>query len=746
MFLKSLILRGFKTFADQTEIIFADDARITAIVGPNGCGKSNLMDATRWVLAEDNPRELRVASLSNIIFAGTASRKSLSLAEVTMIFDNESKRFPIPFSEVAIKRRTFKEGESEFFINKNPCRLKDIKELLLDTGLGESTYSIITQGQVDAILSSKGEERRAVFEEAAGINKYKTRKESAQRKLISAEQNILRISDLKIEVAEHIITLEDQAKKARHYKEIQENVKNLDLGLAKRQVKNILEKQGSLTNELEQVRSIKESERATEEQDFSKLSTLKETYRKLESEIDATAARLEGEKDKLRDLELERRFLDGELAREEKSLKETAEKTGRLKQKINELEIHLAKEQKGFDLSDTVFSTIFEEIIKELGALVTTLKGAFASMGEEKSIQLILGHSLEKEESYKLKIEMLKEEVASLEHEQEKLTFGLKGHQIQLESLNKKISEQKASQGPDNLLPQKREERETLSTKIDQLEEKIRHDDRLGREKRDKESSLEIALAKLDGELAGLAERISLEYNLSLAELENKEFAVENAGRAKKEIEAGKEILRQLEPVNLLAIEEFDKEKERFSFIQAQLNDLNSARENLTGLITELDQKAEETFLNTMKELATVFSETFAKLFVGGEAKISLQEGVPPLDAEINIEVRPKGRKWLPLPLLSGGERSMSAIAILFSLLTIRPSPFVFMDEVDAALDDANIGRFTEMLKAFAQHSQIIVITHNKRTMAVADNIYGVTMEEPGMSKVISMKLSETAK
>ncbi|MBU0672645.1 MAG: AAA family ATPase, partial [Candidatus Margulisbacteria bacterium] len=239
MFLKSLILRGFKTFADQTEIEFSSDARITAIVGPNGCGKSNLLDATRWVLGEDNPRELRVANLSNIIFAGTAARKSLSLAEVAMVFDNSAGKLPVSFTEVAIKRRTYREDESEFLINKNKCRLKDIKDLLLDTGLGEGTYSIITQGKVDAILSSKGEERRAVFEEAAGINKYKTRKYSAEKKLIAAEQNILRISDLKIEVAEHLITLEEQAKAAKEYLEVQTKVKDLDLGLSKRLLTNI---------------------------------------------------------------------------------------------------------------------------------------------------------------------------------------------------------------------------------------------------------------------------------------------------------------------------------------------------------------------------------------------------------------------------------------------------------------------------------------------------------------------------
>ena len=221
---------------------------------------------------------------------------------------------------------------------------------------------------------------------------------------------------------------------------------------------------------------------------------------------------------------------------------------------------------------------------------------------------------------------------------------------------------------------------------------------------------------------------------------------ISNVVKSKRDVEAKKSQLRQLEPVNLLAIEEFDKAKGRLSFLEAQLADLNAARNNLRNLIIELDQKAEETFLETMQQISTVFSEVFAKLFAGGEAKITLSEGVPALEAEVEISVRPNGRKWLPLPLLSGGERSLSAIAILFSLLRIRPSPFCFLDEVDAALDDANISRFAEMLKDFSNQSQIIVITHNKRTMAVADNIYGITMEEPGISKVISMKMTETVK
>ncbi|MFC1571412.1 chromosome segregation SMC family protein [Candidatus Margulisiibacteriota bacterium] len=745
MFLKSLILRGFKTFSDLTEIEFAQDARITAIVGPNGCGKSNLLDAARWALGEDNPRELRVANLSDIIFAGTTARKLLSLAEVSLIFDNSSGRLPLAFAEISIKRRTFREGESEFFINKNHCRLKDIRNLLLDTGLGEGTYSIITQGQVDAILSSKGDERRAVFEEAAGINKYKTRKLAAEKKLIAAEQNILRINDLKIEVGEHIITLEEQAKKAREYLDVQARVKELDIGLSRRLLANILEKKDALQTELARIKEESQVKKEAEQKEVDELATLKEAARNIEREIEEISVKLDTEKDRLRDIELDFRFTDGEVQRETRALGDISRKEGALQTKIAEAQKVLEASAQEFNFSEALLRDSLSDLLQSLSKLVGQISSFLAFFDEGKNISLTLGGSAEKEEAYKLKLEMLQEETKRLAEEKERLNFALQAHKAQLESLVNKRQTAQAKQNLLDLLAQKKKEKENLAQKISGLEEKIRIDDQSERQAFSAETSLEIALAKLEGEMTAIRDRFSLEYNLSLDELINQPHEVKNISKTRGEIETGKARLRELEPVNLLAIDEHEKEKERLAFIDAQLSDLSSARENLGSLISELDLKAEQDFLRTMQQISEIFSETFAKLFAGGESKISLTPGKPPLEAEIEISVRPSGRKWLPLPLLSGGERSLSAIAILFSLLRIRPSPFCFLDEVDAALDDANIGRFTKMLKEFSQDSQILVITHNKNTMAVADNIYGITMEDPGVSKVISMKLAEVA-
>ena len=744
MFLKSLILRGFKTFADPTEIEFTENARITAVVGPNGCGKSNLMDAARWVLGENNPRDLRVASLADIIFAGTSSKRSLSLAEVTLVFDNSSGKLPLAFEEVAIQRRTFRDGESEFFINKNQCRLKDIRDLLLDTGLGEGTYSIITQGQVDAILSSKGEERRAVFEEAAGINKYKFRKYSAEKKLIAAEQNILRISDLKIEVSEHILTLEEQARKAREYLEIQSQIKELDIGLCNRLIENIDERKDRLVAELDRVKQQSQAKKQTEEKDFEGLKALKDEHRKLEVEIDDILIKLEEDKDKVRDIELDRRFTDGEVKREERILAEIEEKAREIKEKIELARVKLEEGMKKLDLSSVPLASSLGTILDQASNLVSKLSSIFSFFGKAKAFSLNLGDSAEKEEAYKMRLEMLEEEGERNEEEKERIRFALQAHRTQLENLNSKIGDAKAVQITPSMLVQKKQVKEELSQKIAVLEEKIREDSQSERRSIDEENALAISLAKLEGELNGIREKLSLEYNLSLEEAVALPQKAANISKTKSEVESGKQRLRALEPVNLLAIEEFEKEKERLNFIEAQLTDLNSARDNLRSLIIELDIKAEQTFLETMEKLSGVFSETFAKLFVGGEAKITLSPGASALESDIEISVKPSGRKWLPLHILSGGERALSAIAVLFSLLKIRPSPFCFLDEVDAALDDANIGRFAEIVRDFSAQSQIIMITHNKRTMAVANNIYGITMEEPGVSKVISMKLAET--
>jgi chromosome segregation protein len=606
--------------------------------------------------------------------------------------------------------------------------------------MGEGTYSIITQGQVDAILSSKGDERRAVFEEAAGINKYKTRKLAAEKKLIAAEQNILRVNDLKVEVGEHLITLEDQARRAREYLKVQSAVKEIEIGLIKKLLGTLLEKKGQLEAELTVARQSSAAKMAAEQEYESELLALKGTLRQTEVGIEEQAVKLDAEKDRLRDLELNRRFIEGERQRSAAIGQQLETKKEGLQQKIEALK----RRQLGGGQSaaaDGPLTEAVQELLQQARRLLAQLTAITAWFGLDNAFQVVGRKDLEA--TLNLQLELLEQESQRTAAELERVRFSLQAHQHELDGLTAPGAEAKAALLEN--ITRLKQEKEKFALRIAELEELIRHEEKAQRAKGEATTGLEIALAKLEGEMLGLTEKLAGEYSLTLPELEALPYSVANVAKARAEVETGKQRLRSLEPVNLLAIEEFEKTRERLAFIEAQLADLAAARENLRNLINELDARAEESFNRTMEQLAVVFGETFAKFFAGGEARIALTPGVPVMEADIEISVRPSGRRWLPLSLLSGGERSLCAIAILFSLLKIRPSPFCFLDEVDAALDEANIGRFTEMLQDFSATSQMIVITHNKRTMAAANNIYGVTMEEPGVSKVISMKLMEAA-
>ncbi|MEK7375727.1 MAG: AAA family ATPase, partial [Candidatus Margulisiibacteriota bacterium] len=288
-------------------------------------------------------------------------------------------------------------------------------------------------------------------------------------------------------------------------------------------------------------------------------------------------------------------------------------------------------------------------------------------------------------------------------------------------------------------------EKETSQNKLEELEVKMRSVSEEDRGVRDNLSREQVTLAKIEGEWQITETLLREEYGLSTSDVEKSEIeGSSNMGKAKEETEELKSKLREIGPVNLLAIDEYEVSKERLSFIESQYADLAGARDNLNSLIKQLDKEAREKFLETIDSVGAYFTGIFSSLFEGGEAKITLLDG-DPLEAGIEIMAKPSGKKWLSLSLMSGGEKALTAIALLFALMKARPSPFCFMDEVDAALDEINVLRFTKMLREFSRHSQIIVVTHSKRTMSASDSLYGITMEEPGISKVVSMKLVKVA-
>ncbi len=774
MNLKSLEIKGFKTFADGEEIIFDSGTGITAIVGPNGCGKSNIVDAFRFVLGETNIRGLRVNSVPEVIFAGTETKKALSMAEVSLVFDNSDRSLPVDYNEVCVKRRTFRDGESKFLINGQSCRLKDLRDLFLDTGLSTESLAIISQGKVDAILSSKPEDRRAVFEEVAGINKYRFRKTEAERKLILSEQNLLRISDLKVEIGEQLISLELQAKAAREYKEIQGELRLLELSAFNKQAKQLLQKQESVTKELEalrklltqkeeELRKLKE-ERVHKQKDLQLCETeLNDVFQRLENvkdEIEKERGNLIiekerhlfEEKNKVRDIKEEERFLAFEIKKVNDVLNSLSEKRKEIQNKSkNSSSMNL--EEFG-DFKEVIRLTV--DTSQKLKAILVSCFGkAWDGLKEDVSIERFR-ELLERE------FNIIEAEIATrqkeLKEKQEKLTC-LRDDLIKAEKRLDEIIRQTEDfekmpiseivsklQKEKELFEQKKD---VLKNQKDKLLKDIQFIDSTAFDDitSDGQSSellrKEISLTKINSELAQIETYIQAEYAILFSDLLAFDGDVGNVNRSKKEIDLLKERLRALEPVNLLAIDEYEKCKDRHVFIESQHQDILSARENLMTLISELDVKARQDFQKAMEVIANNFSLVFSELFKGGEAKIVLEGEKDTLNAGIEISVRPNGRKWLNLSLLSGGERSLTAIALLFAILKTSPSPLCILDEVDAALDDSNIVRFTSYLKNFSETSQMLVITHSKRTMAVADYIYGITMEEPGVSRVISMKLDK---
>lgn len=904
MHLKDLTLRGFKTFADKTSFVFESPPSITAIVGPNGCGKSNIIDSLRFVIGEQSIKELRGQSLEEVIFAGSTGRKSTSLAEVSILLDNCDGRLKTDYTEVLIKRRVFRSGESEFYINKNLCRLKDIKELFLDTGIGDGAYSIINQGQVDSLLSSKPEDRRAVFEEAAQIGKYKFRKRAAERRLIGTEQNLLRVNDLRGEIKENIRVLEVQAAKASEYKEMSGRLGALEIGLARKQLKSLNDKRALLLQKVEELKDKThhaESGASTDEEERSKI---KDLIRSLEEKIESarqkiTAYRTAFEEEK-RKASVGKERLSGLCERLEQAKKEE-ERTGTAlktkSEKINEKIDDVKNYQDGFNntkqlienarnalddinkrieesirgwnnLKNPIFEremdisskkhTIAEielslkfaaEACEQEKAFLDNLKGlkddmalleteVFALEGvsaqlkeriasrkseidqkidietrilakniEEKSnlikqmeenrskelesLSLIEKNAsemndrfsqLEKkmneltsqkekaienlassraafsnfDETFKSKqkdVDIAREELVEIEGETINKRHEIGSLEARIETVKKEIEDSERSQ-PQILESEKQlgstlqellNSRVVKQARLDELEEKLKTLTGEERNIRDALSKEEISLVKIEAEISSIENIMREEYQMAAGDVLSSDVAeVSNILKAKEEIDEIKRSVRDLGPVNLLAMDEFEAAKERISFIETQYNDLVSARDNLNSLIKDLENEAKQRFVKTIADVNGHFGEIFGQLFEGGEARIELSEG-DPLEAGVEIIAKPSGKRWLNLSLMSGGEKALTAISIIFALMKTNPSPFCFMDEVDAALDEINIMRFTKLLKAFSKNMQIMIVTHSKRTMSVVNTMYGITMEEPGISKLVSMKLVKAA-
>ena len=1181
MYLKRLELQGFKSFADKTVLEFKEG--ITSVIGPNGSGKSNISDAIRWVLGEQSMKSLRGAKSEDIIFAGTQARKSLGFAEVSMVIDNMDGKLPIEYSEVTVTRKIYRSGETGYFINKTPCRLKDILELFMDTGIGKDGYSIIGQGKIDEILSNKSEDRRRIFEEAAGIVKYRTRKAESEKKLEQTKLNLLRINDILSEIEANIGPLKSQADKAKQFLDLREELKSIEVGLFLYNIDTYKEKLTQIIKDEE----IMQAQKQDEDNKMNELQSLKEKLKqeidditlqieelqnigfestnkieKINSEIGISNERIQNntankerieqeieeltskiaeledessqKQDKKEKLFLNKEKFQKELEEKQKELeeitkklssqeleiedkKQTIEKNTDLKYELSEMisnqEVNfenLEKRQKSIkseldsvisELDDTRmnkqelnkgFSDItnqkekaekslaekneqkenamkkikeFDDSINRLSYelrmkdsrlkfLIETEKekegyiksvksllkdcesdnnlnkgmnGVLANLISvnkkyETAIEMCLGQTLqnvvtETEEDAKKLIEHLRKnnlgrvsflprtsvkgkkldrlvknslegvigiasDLVKCDKKYEQIVLNLLGRTVivenmdtaialaklnsysfrivtldgdivstsgamtggsvqtktvnilgrsreieeleknikdlnsQIEDINKKkegyssssvdvieevtrlekslqdiqiiyaTENQKMVAIEDNirrlelrrdklkeentqieeqkkenieLREEKQKEIEALTTEIENLNKIVEEfasnnkeeqkyiddlnfditnlkisvssfdesgtsiDEMLERIKLDIENNktsienkknnietiqkenaeLEQKIVELNQEIEKIKADVQnsgtkveelktsrVEKNEKLAKSEkeiNDEFSTiedlkeqlvkidvkkikleqdleqvvnslweeyeltpnavenykkpDNVAHTQKQVNYIRNQIKDLGSINIDAIEEYKKTKERYDFMCEQRLDLDNTAAKLRKVISDMTETMKIQFAEKFKQINKNFNEVFVELFGGGKAELILQDEENILECGIDIQVQPTGKKLQNMMLLSGGEKAFTAIALLFAILKINPAPFCILDEIEAALDDVNVYRFAEYLKKFSNGTQFLVITHRKGTMESADTVYGVTMEENGISKLLSMRL-----
>ncbi len=916
-------LFGFKSFADRSRIEFTDG--ISALLGPNGCGKSNVVDAIKWVLGEQATKSLRADRMEDVIFNGTETRKPLNVAEVSLTLANDNDLLPIEVPEVVIKRRLFRSGESEYYINNTPVKLKEIRELFYDTGIGKSAYSIMEQGKIDQVLSNKPEERRLIFEEAAAITKYKVKGQEAERKLERTEENMRQVEGIIGEVKRSYDSLKVQCEKTLRYRKLREDSFGLELDIQLLRLKGFLEAKEEKGNLLadrskrrddikKEIDGINESleknldivnsmeSRLIEDQKRlygigleknnleSQGRMLTERYGEIEAKIASDLAREKSIREKVE-------VLFGEIGEKRKALEEFRTRIQEIEKNVGEFETSIARADERIKENQRRIQTLEQEIhrfeeqdeelrndlrgltdaivdeldkrLKESGysyhersrleGEIATLLGSLKIAAEgkikllEDAVSLEDGHqdprkTLEgvlasyREVSDKLAalaslldsyrkstpsfideflapegiitrkreidekiaavragirerreaIQALRKENASLTQkidEYRKTLEELRVNRVRLKTQASGIEEavamverERASQekllketseeifrsrerieeiGKKKLeLEEKRkallESEKTIQTELSSLESSIseRNQDLVEKEKRLKtfmedlgktQGGLEKAqmeLAEINTEIRNLYDNFRERHSRELSEFESRIYEISVPTKdLRDKLNDIREEQKKLGQVNLMAPEEFAEVKERYDFLTTQLDDLKKAREDLQKVTEEIRTESAELFLSTYEKIKKNFHLMFRRLFGGGRAEIKLSDPDAVLESGIEILAQPPGKSLENISLLSGGERSLTAVALLFATYMVRPSPFCLLDEIDAALDESNVGRFVSMLMEFGNTSQFIVITHNKKTVTGAKTLLGVTMEESGVSKIVSIRL-----
>lgn len=717
--LKRLELAGFKSFHQKTALDFPSG--ISVIVGPNGSGKSNIIDALRWLLGEREAKNIRGAKTEDLIFSGTDKKARVGMARAALYLDNSGRILPLDFSEVAIARKIYRDGTAEYFLNQSRVRLKDLIDFFARSGMGAKGFSIISQGGSDAFIKAAPEERREMMEEILGLRQYQLKKREAELKLAGASQNLEKAEAAVGELLPHLRLLRRQADKWEKRAVFARELAGLENNYFALKISNLetdRDKFGSALRTLNEQINQKNKELKSLENDIKKVETRKPA--------DAAGAnRHFSLQRELGQLEGQLRFLaaDQRLAINSQELLGLIKKIQRQIKKV--LEITSPAFARGRDRNDEV-DVIAMRSPKVTDAAISLLKDIDRQISNVFSGES--GGPANEKKIIEDRINSLKKEIVAAEGEEEK---------------NRRLAESFNNNFRDafTAAADKREEIRQLDAKKNQLFlEKDRWQDRW----RDLEEKMRQAGRQLaDFHNIVIAGNPPVIASPVIAGRGNPPVNFEQAEERMMKLRSE---LAMIGEIDQELIKEAGETEERYQFLSAQTEDSRKAATDLQTLIRELDDKVKNDFAGYLAEINRGLDRHFKLLFGGGRAKLVISRDTRPEDGAgadhgVNIEAAVPGKGIKNLNAMSGGEKSLLAIAILFSLISINPPPFLVFDEIDAALDEHNSRRFVNLLKKFAEKTQFVIVTHNRLVMEAADALYGVTMDGNGVSKVLSLKL-----
>ena len=789
---KKIQLNGFKSFADKTNFLIEDG--LTGIVGPNGCGKSNIVESLRWVMGETSAKSMRGSGMEDVIFSGTSNKASKNIAEVSVTVSNKNNEGPIQFrelDEINVRRKIEKDKGSKFYINDKEVRARDAQMFFADLSTGAHSPSMISQGRIGALVTAKPTDRRAILEEAAGISGLHVRRHEAELRLSAAENNLKRADELRRQQEKQLANLQKQAEEATKYKNISDEIKKIEAGLyylklleieKEIRIENEInsEAEGEVSgfnNKISEIENLIKSETdkisPLREKNIENLSKIQRMNLELQS-LDEENLRIHNE---IENVKKSLQTLDDDINREKGIVIDANSNEKRLKEEKTELieidsKYYETEKQSNKDLESA--KDKLKSALNRIKELINSKKNdeAISILDDCNAIIEKYADSYSKNQNIKKESVKRNERINIIDTEIEswrnlllnsekmvnQLTERKNKFNLQLEKLDNqprlqaekkgkiseglRISEQEKTQN-DTIINSTDEKIETLRNQLNEIQEQ-------SIQIRERKASSGATIEGLKKRKSDLVDRINSELNLSEDNiLENSNlFGKEELPDAINQedlLDKKKQEREKLGSVNLKADEETNKYESEIKKMEQDRTDLVTAITKLKDSINELNQKGRERLIEAFEKVNRKFNEVYTKLFNGGNAKLELVDSDDPLEAGLEMLVSPPGKRLQSITLLSGGEQALTALSLIFAVFLTNPSPICVLDEVDAPLDDANVTRFCSLLEELIKitNTKFIIVTHHALTMSKMNRLYGVTMPDKGISQLVAVDLQK---